>query len=259
MRKVNHAAKHEIAPTFSEFVGIGFSSMVLKEEYRCKKCGETVKIAKYEEEKVAHYFLMMFVIASAVVAADRYRVEVGNYIAEILLNFYDFHDFLLKVLICVIRFILLYLPFAFAGAYVIWLERRHFLRKYCRKLSEQGISICTAERSEIYDEHPVTDRCIGLKVLIGVYLSVAIPLVLIKLESVLNPQHIPAYQVSMRIGYVVSGMFFGLSIIFKFMMVGKSRERGDEEAIKKNRLMTTVISTVLFVVMLTCFVVSARQ
>lgn len=107
--------------------------------------------------------------------------------------------------------------------------------------------------------YPNLSNLIGLKILFGFGLTVAIPLVLTRLESILNPQHVMAYQSGLRTGYVVSGMFFGLSILFKFMMVGKSRERGDEEEIKKNRIMTTVISTVLFAIMAVCFIVSVMQ
>ena len=107
--------------------------------------------------------------------------------------------------------------------------------------------------------YPNLSNLIGLKILFGFGLTVAIPLLLTKLESILNPQHVMAYQSGLRTGYVVSGMFFGLSILFKFMMVGKSRERGDEEEIKKNRIMTTVISTVLFAIMATCFFASVLQ
>ncbi len=107
--------------------------------------------------------------------------------------------------------------------------------------------------------YPNLSNLIGLKILFGFGLTVAIPLVLTRLESILNPQHVMAYQSGLRTGYVVSGMFFGLSILFKFMMVGKSRERGDEEEIKMNRIMTTVISTVLFAIMAVCFIVSVMQ
>lgn len=107
--------------------------------------------------------------------------------------------------------------------------------------------------------YPSMSNLIGLKTLFGFGLTVAIPLVLIRFEELLNPQHVMAYQSGLRTGYVVSGMFFGLSILFKFIMVGKSKENGDVAGIKRNRFMTTVISSVLFIIMATCFVISVMQ
>ena len=107
--------------------------------------------------------------------------------------------------------------------------------------------------------YPSMSNLIGLKILFGFGLTIAIPLGLIRLESLLNPQHVMSYQSGLRTAYVVTGMIFGLSILFKFMMVGISKESGNEDNIRKSRFMTTALSAVLFTVSAVCFVLSVMQ
>jgi hypothetical protein len=54
-------------------------------------------------------------------------------------------------------------------------------------------------------------------------------------------------------------MIFGLSILFKFMMVGISKESGNEDTSRKSRFMTTALSAVLFTVSAVCFILSVMQ
>ena len=107
--------------------------------------------------------------------------------------------------------------------------------------------------------YPSMSNLIGLKILFGFGLTMAIPLGLIRLESLLNPQHVMSYQSGLRTAYVVTGMIFGLSILFKFMMVGISKESGNEDTSRKSRFMTTALSAVLFTVSAVCFILSVMQ
>ena len=107
--------------------------------------------------------------------------------------------------------------------------------------------------------YPSMSNLIGLKILFGFGLTMAIPLGLIRLESLLNPQHVMSYQSGLRTAYVVTGMIFGLSILFKFMMVGISKESGNEDTARKSRFMTTALSAVLFTVSAVCFILSVMQ
>ena len=107
--------------------------------------------------------------------------------------------------------------------------------------------------------YPSMSNLIGLKILFGFGLTMAIPLGLIRLESLLNPQHVMSYQSGLRTAYVVTGMIFGLSILFKFMMVGISKESGNEDTSRKSRFMTTALSAVLFTVLAVCFILSVMQ
>ena len=107
--------------------------------------------------------------------------------------------------------------------------------------------------------YPNMSNLIGLKILFGFGLTMAIPLGLIRLESLLNPQHVMSYQSGLRTAYVVTGMIFGLSILFKFMMVGISKESGNEDTSRKSRVMTTALSAVLFTVSAVCFILSVMQ
>lgn len=107
--------------------------------------------------------------------------------------------------------------------------------------------------------YPNMSNLIGLKILFGFGLTMAIPLGLIRLESLLNPQHVMSYQSGLRTAYVVTGMIFGLSILFKFMMVGISKESGNEDTSRKSRFMTTALSAVLFTVSAVCFILSVMQ
>ena len=107
--------------------------------------------------------------------------------------------------------------------------------------------------------YPRMSNLIGLKILFGFGLTMAIPLGLIRLESLLNPQHVMSYQSGFRTAYVVTGMIFGLSILFKFMMVGISKESGNEDTSRKSRFMTTALSAVLFTVSAVCFILSVMQ
>ena len=58
--------------------------------------------------------------------------------------------------------------------------------------------------------YPSMSNLIGLKILFGFGLTMAIPLGLIRLESLLNPQHVMSYQSGLRTANVVTGMIFGL-------------------------------------------------
>ena len=107
--------------------------------------------------------------------------------------------------------------------------------------------------------YPSMSNLIGLKILFGFGLTMAIPLGLIRLESLLNPQHVMSYQSGLRTAYVVTGMIFGLSILFKFMMVGISKESGNEDTSRKSRFMTPALSAVLFTVSAVCFILSVMQ
>ena len=116
-----------------------------------------------------------------------------------------------------------------------------------------------ASGKSVVGGYPSMSNLIGLKILFGFGLTIAIPLGLIRLESLLNPQHVMSYQSGLRTAYVVTGMIFGLSILFKFMMVGISKESGNEDNIRKSRFMTTALSAVLFTVSAVCFVLSVMQ
>ena len=100
---------------------------------------------------------------------------------------------------------------------------------------------------------------IGLKALFGFAMVGILPFGLEKIESLINPAHCMAYDSGMRTRYFVGAMFFVMSLLLRFGLVGKNRDAGNMEAAAKYKKIMSVVAAVIFVFTAICFVISTMS
>ena len=100
---------------------------------------------------------------------------------------------------------------------------------------------------------------IGLKAVFGFAMAIILPFGLEKIESLINPAHNMAYESNIRSFYGVGAMFFVLSLLLRFGLVGKNRDVGNMEAAAKYKKIMSVVAAVIFVFTAVCFVLSVMQ